>query len=434
MDNFFVGLAGFAVLVMFVFLGMPIAFAAVLVGTAGLFVIGGEGITFHFLGAIPYSEISSYAYTPLPLFILLGEFAFFGGYAQGAYRTGREWLGNLPGGLCIATIIGGAAFGAVCGASVASSAVLGKICIPEMRKLGYDQSLSAGTVASCANLSSMIPPSGLMIVYSIFTEQSLGKLFMAGILPGILLAFLFSLIVYVRVSLNPKLAPSTKSVSWRRRLASVRYAWGIFLIAFVVLGGIYTGAFTPTEAGAAGAFTAFLLTMFSRSLSWNNLKSILLNAARTTVMVLFIIVGIMVFTHFLTLSRVPLVLSSILTGLPVSPLLVICLILLFYLILGMFLDAISMMALTIPVLFPSVLALGYDPIWFGVMSVLMCEVGLVTPPVGINCYVVAGSVPDIPLADIFKGVVPFVLMDFVAAAILIIFPEIALFLPSLMGP
>jgi tripartite ATP-independent transporter DctM subunit len=434
MDSFIIGFMGFVLLVGFIGLGVPIAFAGGLVGIIGLLAIGGINITLHYLSSIPYSEVALYAYTPLPLYILMGEFAYYGGYAHGLYRTGREWMGKLPGGLSIATIIGGAGFGAVCGASVASSAVLGKICIPEMRKLGYDKSLAAGTVASCANLSSMIPPSGLMIIYSIFTEQSLGKLFIAGILPGILLAFLFSAMVYVRVSSNPKLAPyMSEPVTWRSRFASLRYGWGIFLIGAIVLGGIYTGVFTVTEAGGAGAFAAFLLSLRTRSLSWNNLKSVLLSALRTTVMVLFIIVGIMCFTYFLTLSRVPIVVSVFLTGLPVSPLVVLCLILLFYLFLGMFFDAISMIALTIPVLYPTIVALGYDPIWFGVICVLMCEVGLITPPVGVNCYVVAGVVPDIPLGEIFKGTAPFVIANLVGAAILIAFPQIALFLPSLMA-
>ena len=433
MDNFVVGLIGFIGLLGIIILGVPIAFAAGFVGIIGLFAIGGVNVTFHFLGSSPYSEIANYAYTTLPLYILLGEFAYHGGYAEGAYRTVRQWLSGLPGGLAIATILGGAAFGAVSGASVASAAVLGKICIPEMRKLGYDQSLAAGTVASCANLSSMIPPSGLMIVYSIFTEQSLSKLFISGILPGVLIALLFSAMIYIRVLLNPKLAPPMdEPVSWQSRFASLRYAWQVLLIAAVILGGIYTGTFTVTEAGGAGALTAFLL--MGRKISWNNLKVILLSALRTTIMVLFIIVGIMFFTYFLTLSRVPIVVSEFLTGLPISPLLILSSIIIFYLFLGMFFDAISMIALTIPVLFPTVVALGYNPIWFGVICVLMCEVGLLTPPVGINCFVVAGVAPDIPLNQIFKGVIPFIFMDLIAVVILIAFPEIALFLPSLMGP
>ena len=433
MDSVAIGFAGFGALIILIVLGVPIAFAGAFVGTVGLLMIGGTGIVFHFLGSIPYSEVSSYAFTTLPLYILLGEFAHHGGYAHGAYRTGREWLGQFRGGQGMATILGGAGFGAVCGASVASSAVLGKICIPEMRRHGYDNALAAGTVASSANLASMVPPSGLMIIYSIFTAQSLGKLFVAGIFPAILLAALFCMAVYAQILHNPALAPSSESVPWKQRLASLRYSWGILLIAAVVLGGIYTGIFTATEAGGAGAFVAFLLACVSRSLSWPKFKTILLSGMSTTVMVMFIVVGIQIFTSFLTLSRAPIVISQFLTGLPIPSILLICAITLIYLVLGMFFDAISMIALTVPVLLPTIMALGYDPIWFGVICVLMCEVGLITPPVGINCFVVAGVVPEISIIEVYRGVIPFIIADLVAVAILIAFPQISLFLPSLMG-
>ncbi|MFH1154454.1 MAG: TRAP transporter large permease [Pseudomonadota bacterium] len=433
MNELFIGIIGFCLLLGLILLGVPIAFSGALVGILGLLTIGGVDITFYYLSTIPYSEVASYAYTTLPLYILMGEFAFFGGFAHSAYKTGRDWLGHLPGGMSIATIIGGAGFGAVCGASVVSSAVLGKICIPEMRNLGYDKSIAAASVAACANLASMIPPSGLMIVYSIFTEQSLGKLFMAGILPGGLLACLFAAMIFIRGHLNPSLAPPSEAVPWADRILSLRHAWGILLIAGVVLGGIYSGAMTVTEAGGAGAFTAFILVLIKRSLSWGNLKTIMLNSLRTTIMIFFIIVGIMIFTHFLTLTRFPMIVSSFLTGLPVNRLVILLLVLMFFLFLGMFFDAISMIALTIPVLYPTIMELGFDPIWFGVMTVLMCEIGLITPPVGINCYVVAGVAPDIPLQAVFKGVFPFVIINLIVAAILIIFPGIALFLPGLMS-
>lgn len=428
MESHIIGFIGFGALLVLIAMGVPIAFAAALVGSIGFIVIGGTDMAFHFLGTLPYSEINAYAYTTLPLYILLGELAFHGGYANGAYRTARSVLGRLPGGLCIATIFGGAAFGTVCGASVASSAVLGKICIPEMKQNGYDASLSAGTVASCANLSSMIPPSGLMIVYSIFTDVSLGNLFLAGILPGILLAVLFSVMIISRVLLNPELAPSVSPVPWRNKLSSIRHSWAILLIASVVIGGIYSGLFTATEAGGAGAFTALLIVFFQHSISWKDLKKILLSAVRTTVMVLFVVIGILIFSTFLTLARVPIVISSALTGLSIGPIALIGLVALLYLFLGMFFDAISMIALTVPVLYPSLTAAGFDPIWLGVFIVLMCEIGLITPPVGINCFVVAGVVPDIPITKIFRGVIPFVLMTLLTAGLLIAFPRIALLL------
>ncbi|MFA5905797.1 MAG: TRAP transporter large permease, partial [Desulfobacula sp.] len=376
MNEIVIGVIGFAALLFLILCGVPIAFSGALIGTIGLMALAGSDVTLHFLSTIPYSEVSSYAYTTLPLYILMGEFAFFGGYAHSAYKTGRQWLGHLPGGLSIATIVGGAGFGAVCGSSVAASAVLGKTCIPEMKKMGYDSSLSAGTVAACANLSSMIPPSGLMIVYSLFTEQPLERLFIAGIGPGLVIVGLFSVMVFVRVILDPKLAPSSAPVPWMQRLASLRHAGGILLIASVVLGGIYSGAFTVTEAGGAGAFSAFLLVILSKSISWKELRQIMLNSVKTTAMIFFIIVGIMIFTQFLTMTRLPVVISASLIQLPVSKVVILVLILSLFLFLGMFFDAISMIALTIPTLFPTIIGLGYDPIWFGVVCVLMCEIGL----------------------------------------------------------
>jgi len=433
MGDVAIGFAGFGLLLGIIALGVPIAYAGAFVGIIGLLVIGGSGITFHYLSSIPYSEVAYYSYTVIPLYILIGEFAFIGGFAEGAYKTGQKWFGNFPGGLGIATIVGGAGFGAVSGASVASSAVLAKICIPEMRKQGYDKSMSAGAVAASANLSSMIPPSGLMIIYSIFTEQPLGKLFLAGVLPGILIVALFSIVILIQVSKNHHGTHLKKKITWLERVASLRHCWGIALIAFVVLGGIYTGVFSATEAGGAGAFLAFGMTLFSGSFSWQKLKMGLLNAVKTSVMVLFILVGIMVFTHFLTLTRLPVVVSGFIIGLPVSPVILIILILGFYLFLGMFFDPISMMALTLPLLFPTIVSLGFDPIWFGVLCILMCEVGMITPPVGINCYVVFSASPDIALGDVFKGVIPFVIANLVAAAIMIVFPKIVLFLPGLSG-
>lgn len=432
MDSVTIGFMGFGMLLGLIALGLPIAYAGAFVGIVGLLFIGGIDITLHYLSSIPYSEVARYAYAIIPLYILMGEFAFFGGFAEGAYKTGQKWFGGFRGGLAISTVVGGAAFGSVCGASVAASAVLAKICIPEMRKQGYNKSISAGAVAASANLSSMIPPSGLMIVYSIFTEQSLAKLFIAGILPGILIVVLFSIVILILMSTGQHSIQTNQNPSWMERFTSLRHCWGIALLAIVVLGGIYSGVFSVTEAGGAGAFVAFVMTLFSGSFSWPKLKKVLLNAVKTSVTVLFIIAGIMVFTHFLTLSRLPLVVSEFLIGLPVSPTFLIIIILGFYLFLGMFFDAISMMALTLPLLFPTIISLGFDPIWFGILCILMCEVGLITPPVGINCYVVSTSAPGISLEDVFKGAFPFVIANLIGAALLIAFPEIVLFLPELV--
>ena len=433
MDNLTIGFFGFGVLLFIIFLGVPIAFAGSFVGIMGLLLIGGSKVTFHYLSSIPYSEVANYSYIVIPFYILMGELGFFGGFAEGAYKTAQKWFGNFPGGLALATIVGGAGFGAVCGASVASSAVLARICIPEMKKQGYSNSISAGSVAASANLSSMIPPSGLMIIYAIFTEQSLGKLFIAGILPGFLIIIVFSIVIFLQSPKNHRQSQTNQKISWKERLESLRHCWGIGLLAVVVLGGIYTGIFSVAEAGSAGAFLVFLMTLMSKKLTWKSLKSILLRSVTTSVMVLFVIVGIMVFTHFLTLSRMPAFISEYLISLHVHPLFLLIFILVFYLFLGMFFDAISMMALTLPLLFPTIVSMGFDPIWFGILCILMCEVGLITPPVGINCYVVSSTIPEISLAEVFKGVTPFVIANLIVAAILIAFPQIAVFLPKLIA-
>jgi tripartite ATP-independent transporter DctM subunit len=363
----------------------------------------------------------------------MGDFAFYGGLAEGLFYTTSRWVGRLPGGLAIATAIGGAGFGACCGSSVAASAVLGKICIPEMRKHHYPTSVAAGTVAASANLSSMIPPSGLFVVYAIMTDQSVGKLLIAGILPGILMMTLFSIMLAFRTRRNPSLGPRLpQKVSWGEKLLSIRNSWGMLICAAIIIFGIYTGVFTSTEAAVAGAFWTFCLTLFSRRLSFKGFINVLLSTGKNTSMILFIIVGVMIFTRFLAVSRMPTELASLLSGLPVPPVVILSSIILFYFFLGMFFDAISMLVMTLPAFFPTILALGYDPIWFGVICVLMCEVGLLTPPVGVNCYVVAATIPNTPLEEVFRGIWPFVLMNMIALVILVMFPQIALFLPTHM--
>lgn len=415
-------------------IGIPVVFSAAMVGTAGLLILSGPTITFMYLGTIPYSDVAYYGYTLIPLFILMGEFAFEGGLAQDLYYLARQWVGRLRGGLAMATIAGGAAFAACSGSSVASSAILSKISIPEMKRYGYSKSLGAGAIAACANLSSMIPPSGLMIVYAILTDQSVGKLLIAGVGPGILIMALFMGSVWVRCSINPTLGPAlTQKIGWFKRFAALGRSWGIVSIIIIIIGGIYSGIFTPTEAGSAGAAGSFLIALVQRKLTMKKLYNILVGTAKTTSMILLIVAGIMIFTRMLSVSGLPMELARQLAELSVPPLVILVFVLLFYLFLGMFFDAISMLVITLPMFFPVIISVGYDPIWFGVMSVLMCEIGLITPPVGINCYVVAGSVPDLELGEVFRGIIPFLLMNLVAVTLLIFFPSLALFLPSLMS-
>ena len=433
MSPLLIGGIAFAGLLGCLVIGIPIGFGAAFVGIIGLLILQGPTVTWMYAATIPYSEVAFYGFIMIPLFIIMGDFAFYGGLAEGLFYTTRRWFGRFPGGMSIATAVGGAGFGACCGSSVAASAVLAKICIPEMRKFDYNPSFATGTIAACANLSSMIPPSGLFVVYGILTDQSVGKLLIAGILPGVLITILFSTMIYVRCKLNPKLAPTIpQKISWAEKFRSLSHSWGMITCALIIIIGIYSGIYTSTEAAVAGAFWTFLLVVTSRRLSLRGFIDVLLSTAKTSGMIIFIIVGVMIFSRFLSVSRMPSELASLLSNLPVPRVVVLSGMLLFYFFLGMFFDANSMLVMTLPTFFPTVLALGYDPIWFGVVCVLMCEVGLLTPPVGVNCYVVAATVPDIPLEKVFRGIWWFVAMNMIALVILVAFPQIALFLPSHM--
>ncbi len=425
-----IGGLSFFVLFLLLFMGVPIAFAAAFCGIIGLLILQGPEITWMYVSTAPYSEATVYNYILIPLFIFMGELAFHGGFATGIFYTASQWIGRIRGGLGIATVLGGAGFGALCGSSVAAASTLSKICIPEMKKHGYNNIFSSGIVAAASNLSSIIPPSGLFIMYSLLTEQSVGLLFIAGILPGILKALLYSITSYIMAVKNPGCVASLpKKTSWFDKFISIKYSWGMIVTVVIVFLGIYTGFFSVTEAAVMATFFIFMLTLLLKKLSINGYLNVLLDTAKTTSMILFIIVGVMIFTRFLAVSRFPYELASFLTGLPVPPGVILFFIIIVYLVLGMFFDAISVLVLTLPVFFPTIISLGYDPIWFGVIVILLCEIGLITPPVGINCYVVASCVPSLPVESVFKGVWPFLIVDFILLAILIMFPVIVLVLP-----
>jgi tripartite ATP-independent transporter DctM subunit len=310
--------------------------------------------------------------------------------------------------------------------------VLTKVALPELEKYKYDRKLAAGCIASCGTLAATIPPSALIVIYGIMTKQSIGRLLIAGFLPGFLTAAMFIVQITLRAWRNPALEPAIRGVTWKERLVSLKGVWGIVVLAALVMGGIYTGVFTPTEAGAAGAAGALLIGVTLRRLSRGNLGHALLDTGRTTGMVFIIIVGILIFVRFLAITRVPYDIGTFLADLPVPPVVILIGMLALYLVLGAFMDAIGMLLLTLPILYPASQALGFDPTWFGIMVVIMCEIGLLTPPVGLNIYVVKGVAPHIPLEDMFRSVTPFVLTMFVVIALLIIFPQIVLILPDTM--
>jgi tripartite ATP-independent transporter DctM subunit len=434
MDPITVGVLGTVLLVVLLLMGMPIAFMMMLVGTIGIWKLSALSAALPIVAQTVYSVASHYPYTIIPLFIVMGSFAGAAGITRKLYVTFDKWFRRLPGGLGVATIAACAGFAALSGSSVAAAAAMGNVALPEMRRFGYAPRLAAGVVAAGGTLSFLIPPSLGFVVYGMLTEQSIGKLLISGILPGIALSIAYSMVVIGWVIINPALAPtSTEKVTFKEKVVALKGIWETALVFFIVMGGIYLGFINPTEAGAVGAFALLIIAVMKGRLSRQTLVSCLLEATRITVMVLFLVAGATVFSYFLALSTIPAQISAWIAGLEVSRHVVLAIIIMIYLFLGCFLDSISMMVLTLPVVFPVIVSLNFHPIWFGVVTVLMMEAGLITPPVGLNVYTLAGIARDVPMAEIFKGAAPFLLSIILIVVTLILFPDIALFLPGLMG-
>jgi tripartite ATP-independent transporter DctM subunit len=428
------GILGSVLLVFLLFLGMPIAFVMMFVGFLGISYLASPSAALPVVAKTLYETAAHYPYTIIPLFILMGGFAGNAGITRELYQTFDKWFRKLPGGLGIATIAACAFFAALSGSSVAAAAAMGTVAIPEMRRFNYAPKLAVGVVAAGGTLSFLIPPSLGFVVYGMLTEQSIGKLLISGIFPGILLSLAFMVIIVVEVKMDPSLAPATPGeVSFKEKLLAFSGVWETLLVFFIVMGGIYGGFINPTEAGAIGATALFVIALLKRKLTFSNLSASLLEAVRISVLVLFLVAGANVFSYFLALSTIPTAVSSWMAGLQVSRYVILSIIIIIYLILGCFLDAISMMVLTMPVIFPVIKALGFDPIWFGVICVIMMEAGLITPPVGLNVYTLAGVVKDVPMQTIFRGAVPFLIAMVAVVIIITFFPKICLFLPSMMG-
>ncbi len=425
------GIICFAILFLLIFLGVHIGFAMALVGFVGFAILGGMKASVSMLGLVPYSTISSYTFSVLPLFLLMGEFASVSGLMRDAYYAVYAWLGRVPGGLAMATIAGCAGFGAVSGSSIAGASTMCRIALPEMRAYHYDDKLSTGTIAAGGTLAILIPPSLIFIIYGLISEQSVGKLFLAGILPGILLAMIFMLTIYIISRMNPHLAPSGPAFGWKERFVATKGALGIVLLFVIVMGGLWGGIFTPTEAAAIGAFGSFVFVLSRRRLNRQHLVSSLTGALSTTGMAFGILIGAMIFNNFIAISGLPTALASFVTSISFPPIGVLLCILFVYLILGCLMDTLAMILLTMPIFVPVILTLGYDPIWFGVILTVTCEFGLITPPIGVTVFIVSGMA-DVPMYDVFKGIFPFLISLLAFLAILILFPQIALVLPSTM--
>lgn len=433
MTEIALGIFGMLAMLVLLFMHMPIGFAMTLVGIGGLWMVYGTiEPVLGTLGTISYSTAAHYSFTVIPLFVLMGQFTYSSGVSTDIYNTAKKWLGHWPGGLSVATIGACAGFSAVSGSSVATAATIGTMTIPEMRKSGINSSLAAGSVAAGGTLGIMIPPSGSMVLYAIIADQSVAKLLIAGIIPGIMLASAFVLACVIWALVSPESAPALPRASWRERFASITGTFGIIALFTIVMGGIYGGIFTVTEAAAVGALGAFLFAVIRGKMSWKVLKSALLETGRTTSMVLLIIIGAHIFNVFLALTSVTGVITDFLGSVNVSDIVLLFIILAIFVVLGCILDTLAMIVLMVPIILPTIEMLGMDLIWFGVIVVLVMEMGLITPPIGINVFVIKGIAKDIPLGTIFLGVLPFLAAQLVVVTILILFPGIATYLGDVM--
>ena len=427
------GIAGIGLLLLLFLLRMPVAFAMAFVGVAGFAYLSDPGPALSLLAQDIFEQFSSYPLTVIPMFILMGTLAFASGISRRLFDTTYTWVGQLRGGLTMATVLACAGFAAICGSTAATAATMGKIALPEMKKHNYDNALATGTVAAAGTLGIIIPPSTILIVYGILTEGSIGKLFVAGVLPGLLLSLFYAATVVLLCLRNPGLGPPGAPTNWREKLRATTGIIEAVILFLLAIGGLFLGWFSPTQAGAIGAGGALLIGLGRRQLSWKKFFEAGKDGLRTACMVLFIITGAVIFGHFMAISTIPFVLADWIGQLPMSPMGVMGVIIFIYFIGGFFMDSMALIVVTIPIFFPVVMKLGFDPIWFGVIIVLVAEMGVITPPVGVNVFVIKGIAPDIPLHIIFRGIFPFLGALIILTVLLMIFPGIATFLPSLVS-
>lgn len=428
------GIAGIVAVFSLLLLRMPIAYALMLVGFAGTACLSSGAAALSMVPRTIFGVSSFYAYTVIPLFVAMGCFAEQVGMIRNIYDVFDKWFRKLPGGLAITTIGASAGFAAVSGSSVATAAAIGTCALPEMRKFGYSPKLATGTIAAGGTLGWLIPPSVGFIIYAMLTEQSVGKLLISGIVPGFLLAVSYISIIVIWVKINPSLAGTAEGeISWQEKIVSLKKIWSALVTFLLVVGGMYLGFFTPTEAAAIGATILFIVNLASGKLTLVSLNEALHKTVQISVMILLLVAGANVFSFFLALSTIPMAVTQWVTNLAVSPYLIIAIICLIYLFMGCFLDGVSIMVMTMPVIYPIIIGLQFDPIWFGVIVMLMMEAGLITPPMGLNVFAVAGVAGDIPLEEIFKGIAPFLISILFVAFLVVLFPKLALFLPSMMS-
>ncbi len=428
----FASLIGFVVLFTLLFLGVPIAFGMGIVGFAGFAIIVGNGPALSMIGETAVSSVMTYSLSILPLFILMGTFVARSRLSEELYETANAFIGHWRGGLAMATIVACGGFSAVSGSSLATAATMSRVAIPSMLRHGYAPTLAAGSVASGGTLGILIPPSVILVIYGIMTETNIGKLFAAGILPGIVGIALYLAAIFAVVAARPDVAPRTPRAGWAIRLRALRDVWGVLFLFALVMGGIYFGVFTPTEAAGVGAAGAFLFAVFRCLLTWRSLFDCLLDSARTSAIMFAILIGALIFSNFVNVAGLPQGLADAIGQAGLPPVAIILVIVAIYLVLGCVFDTIGMILLTVPIFYPIVAHAGFDLVWFGILVVVVTEIGLITPPIGMNVYMIKTMAPDVPATTIFRGVMPFIAADVVRLALILTLPGAVLWLPGLM--
>ena len=426
-------LIGFAVMMGLMLLGIPIGFAMLATGFVGYGLLTNFTAASGMLSLVPFDQVAVYSMSVVPLFCLMGEFGFRSGVVADAYTAVDHWIGHRRGGLCMATNVACAAFAAMTGSSIAGSSIMTQVAWPEMKKRRYKATIGLGCIAASGTLGVMIPPSNVMITYGIITNSSVGRLFLAGLLPGILITVGFCLAVAIIARIDKDAAPSGERSSWKERFKSLKKVWMMLLLIVAVLGSIWGGLCTPTEAAAIGSFGTFIIALGRKNMNFKAVRDCLKSSMKVTAMIFFLLIGASVFSNFITVTKAPTVIANYVANSSIAPALIIAIMCLIYVFLGCLMDTLSMILLTLPIFIPIVTALGYDLIWFGILVTLMCMLGSITPPVGMNCFVVGGMVDDVTTGEVFKGVMPFALALVVIAVLIVAFPQIVLWLPRLMG-
>jgi len=435
MNLVLIAILGIVLLVVLILWGVNIGMSMIITGFVGIWVAKGFDAAMGIIRTVPFNSGFSYTFTVIPLFVLMGELAFRSGISSSLYDTAEKWLASVPGGHAHATVAACAFFAAICGSNPATVATMGVVAYPEMKRFNYKDTLASGVITAGGTLGILIPPSTMMIVYGVVAEQSVGRLFAAGIVPGVLLALCYMGCVVIWVLHDPSAAPRGKKYSLKDKLISLKGMIGLIVLFVAVIGSIFTGFASATEAAAIGSFIALIIMIINRRFTWKALKASLIGTINTSAMTLFLVIGASVFGYFLTLTRVPQMLQEAVMSMNVNKFVLMTIIFLIYLFMGCIMDGLAMLMITVPIFMPVILDMGFDPIWFGVFIILVQNIGMMTPPVGLNVYITAGTLKEIPMQRIFKGAVPFVIAAIVCVAFVVVIPQLCTWLPDLIyGP